>query len=106
MKKRITVSMCSFLLLLAAGGQTWTGTLIDVACKQANAASKCDATGETKSFGLVTSDGKTVKFDEIGNAKTMAALEMRKGPAAGEKKASITGALEGDTIKVEAVQVH
>ncbi len=89
-----------------AAGHSYTGTLVDAACKQAHAAEGCQISAQTKAFALVTADGKMAKLDEIGNAKAMAALEGRKDKNAPQNKASITGSMEGDTIKVESVTLE
>lgn len=114
MTQRITVRIGSGILglfaavglSLAADAHTWSGTLIDAACKQANAKAKCDASSGTKSFALMMADGKMLRFDEPGNAKAMAAMETKKGPALGETRASVTGSTEGDTVKVDEVQIQ
>jgi hypothetical protein len=91
----------------AACAESWTGTVVDVMCKGRDLAShtrdcaiKCAKGG----YGLVLPDGKFVKFDESGNAKTLAALKA----SAKEKdlKAKVTGTLTGDLVKVEAIELQ
>lgn len=107
MNKLLTLSLltCSALFLSAADQARWTGALTDASCKTANAAAKCDVSEGTKFFGITTDDGKFVKFDDAGNAKTLLALETHRNKG-GEKKATITGTMDGDLVKVEAVQIH
>jgi hypothetical protein len=83
----------------------WTGTLVDAACIAATPQAKCDAQGNTSTFGLRTSDGKVYKFDREGDAKAQAAFQGRKSPS-GELRAQVNGAMEGDTIRVQTLQLE
>lgn len=107
MNKPLAVGLMAFsaLALCGADQAKWTGSLTDASCKAADVAAKCDASESTKAFGITTDDGKFVKFDEAGNSKAMLALESRRGRP-GEKKVTITGTMDGDTVKVEAIEVH
>src|SRR6266478_1041543 len=103
MKRLAILTAAAGLLSVAAFAETWNGTLVDVMCKDKDIAGhtkKC-AVGCAKSgFGLVTADGKFVKFDEAGNAKALDALKA----SAKEKdlKATVTGTVDGDVLKVES----
>jgi hypothetical protein len=101
MKKLFVVSM---LFSAAAFADSYSGTLVDTMCKGKDLAThttKC-AIGCSKSgYGLMTADGKFLKFDESGNAKALAALK-----ATGKEKdlkATVNGTVDGDTLKVESV---
>lgn len=92
------------LFSAAAFADTMSGTLVDLNCKgkdlaehSRQCAMKCAKSG----FGLVTADGKFVKFDETGNAKALEALQA----SAKEKdlKATVTGTVDGDVLKVESI---
>lgn len=84
--------------------QNFSGSLVDAACKQSTPDQKCAVNAGTTTFGLVTG-GKLLKFDEAGNS--MASKEMEKtGAKSGEPSATVAGILEGDTIKVESVQIR
>ena len=107
MKKLAMFAAAASLLSVAAFAETWNGTLVDVMCKDKDIAGhtkKC-ALGCAKSgFGLVTSDGKFMKFDEAGNAKALAALK-----ATGKEKdlkAKVEGALDGDTVQVSSIAIE
>ena len=54
-------------------------------------------------YGLMTSDGKYLKFDEAGNTKALAALKATTKEK--DLKATVTGTKDGDTIKVESVSL-
>jgi hypothetical protein len=107
----LTALLLACGLLLAA--EEWHGYLIDTMCaaklkndkdKVAAHKTKC-AIGCSKSgYGIVTSDGKFVKFDEAGNAKALEALKAASKDQ--DLTAMVTGELEGDRIKVESVTIH
>lgn len=112
--------MRSFLRIAALVGvfaalacaETWNGKLLDASCDQQKSAS-CDPTSTTVTFALNVS-GKIYKLDDAGNAKAVEAMKARdqsaKGPAEPNAStaitAKVTGALEGDIVKVEAIQVQ
>ena len=86
---------------------TWSGPVVDVMCKGKDLAShtKECALGCSKSgYGLVTSDGKFLKFDEKGNAKALAAI--KKSTKEIDLKATVTGNMNGDVISVDTIQVQ
>lgn len=91
----------------AAAAQTWNGTLVDVMCKGKDLAghtTKCAVACAKSGYGVVLADGKFVKFDEGGNAKTLAALKT----ATKEKdlKVTVTGSLaDDDTIQVSSIDL-
>jgi hypothetical protein len=87
--------------------ESWTGTIVDVMCKGRDLAGhtrdcalKCAKGG----YGLVLPDGKFVKFDETGNAKALAALKASTKEK--DLKAKVTGTLNGEVIKVAAVELQ
>ncbi|MDQ2950507.1 MAG: hypothetical protein M3Y27_31985 [Acidobacteriota bacterium] len=94
------------LFSAAAFAETWTGTVVDVMChgkdlathsKKCATSPNCSKSG----YGLVTADGKFVKFDEAGNAKALAALKATEKEK--DLKATVTGTMDGDIIKVDSV---
>ena len=96
-------SLCTF----AALAETWSGTLVDVMCKNKDLAghtTKC-AIGCAKSgYGVVTADGKFVKFDEAGNAKTLAALKATNKEK--DLKIKVNGSPDGEMIRVESIELQ
>ncbi len=52
-------------------------------------------------FGILTADGKYLKLDEEGNKKATAAL--KDSMKTDHVRASVTGELDGDTIKVKSL---
>jgi hypothetical protein len=107
MKKFAKLAAAVSLLSVAAFAETWNGTLVDVMCKDKDIAGhtkKC-ALGCAKSgFGLVTSDGKFVKFDEAGNAKALAALKVTDKEK--DLKAKVEGTLDGETVQVSSIAIE
>ena len=94
------------LLGSTAFAETWNGTLVDVMCKGKDLAShtrECAVTCAKSGFGLVMADGKFVKFDEAGNAKALDALKATSKDA--DLKATVTGSMDGDVIKVESISI-
>jgi hypothetical protein len=90
-----------------AAGETFSGTVVDVMCRGKDLAGhtkECAITCSKSGYGLVTADGKFLKFDESGNARTLAAL--KKATKEKDLKIKVTGTMEGDVIKVEAVELQ
>ncbi len=96
------------LFSAAAFADSFSGTLVDNMCKGkddlAAHTSKCAIACSKSGYGIMTADGKFMKFDEDGNAKALAAL---KGTAKEKDlKATVTGSVDGDMIKVESVSLN
>jgi hypothetical protein len=106
-KRFISMTAGAALFAAAALAESWTGHVMDVMCKSKDAAShtrQC-AIGCAKSgYGLVTSDGKFVKFDEQGNAKTLAMLKSASQDK--DLKVKVSGTLDGEVIKVESIELQ
>jgi hypothetical protein len=103
--KKLVVTFA--LAAMSAFAGSWSGTVVDVMCKGKDVANhtKDCALGCSKSgYGLVTSDGQFYKFDESGNAKALAAL--KKSTKDKDLKATVTGTMDGDVIKVDAVTME
>jgi len=89
---------------LGAAAESVSGTVVDVMCRAKDLAGhtrQCAVTCAKGGFGVVTADGKFLKFDEAGNAKTLAALKGLSKEK--DLKARVTGTLDGDLIKVDAI---
>jgi hypothetical protein len=107
MRRILGIGAGALFLCAAAFGETWSGTVVDAMCKAKDPAShtrEC-ALGCAKSgFGIVTADGKFVKFDDAGNSKTVEALKASTKDK--DLQAKVTGSLDGDTIKVESIELQ
>ena len=71
--------------------------------------SQCGVSPNTSKFALKMSDGRTVKFDEVGNQRAQEALKNKKkwSEAAGSGKpihAKTTGVLTGDQLVVLSIR--
>ena len=104
---KFAVFAAAALLALPVFAESWNGTVVDVMCKDKDIAGhtkKC-ALGCAKSgFGLVTSDGKFLKFDEAGNSKTLTALKATDKEK--DLKAKVDGTLDGDTVQVSSISIE
>jgi hypothetical protein len=104
MKKWIAAFALSSTLAFA---ETWTGTVVDVMCKNNDLASHtrdCAVSCAKSGYGIVLADGRFIKFDERGNVKALAALKATSKDK--ELKAKVTGALKDDVIQVESIQIE
>lgn len=87
------------------GAEAWTGTVVDVMCKGRDLASHtrdCALQCAKGGFGLVLGDGTFVKFNETGNARTLA--QLKKLSREKDLKAKVTGTRKGDVIQVESIE--
>lgn len=55
-------------------------------------------------FGVVTSDGSFLKFDDAGNAKALTALRSTK--KTDHLRATVTGKRSGESIQVESITLN
>ena len=104
MKKLFVISL---LFSAAAFAESFSGTLVDNMCKgKADLAAhptKCAIKCSDSGYGLMSADGKFMKFDEAGNAKALSLLKGTKKES--DLKATVTGSVDGDTLKVENVSL-
>jgi hypothetical protein len=95
--------------------ENWTGKLIDASChdrsqqtpadsKQNSDLASCAATASTTSFAIQTSDGKVYKLDASGNAKASTAL--KGNPDNKNATATVSGKMDGQTVKVDSISVQ
>lgn len=113
--RRFTLSACAALVFALGLGlaapakdaprQTFTGSLHDADCREANADSRCDVSEASKAFLLRTADGKTFRVDGDGNQKVRTALNAKRVKG-GEVSASLLGTVAEGTLKVETVTIH
>lgn len=108
---RMSSFLLSVLLLatpLFAG--EWTGYLMDTMCaasrldKASSHTTECMKRCKQSGFGLVTQEGKYIKFDEKGNIKALNELE-RTGKQ-DELLVKVTGEMRGGMIRVESVETQ
>ena len=104
MKKLIAGFAVSSVLALA---ETWSGTVVDVACKKNDLASHtkdCAISCAKSGYGVVLADGKFMKFDERGNVKALKAIKATSKEK--DLKAKVTGTVKEDVIQVESIEIE
>jgi hypothetical protein len=114
--KRLIPVVVLLLSTAALGGtplrseQTWKGVaLVDTMCsaKVKDAPDKhtasCAIACAKGGFGVITSDGSYLKFDEGGNKKALSALKATK--KTDHIRATVVGELDGDTIRVKSLSL-
>ena len=92
------------LFAVMACAESFSGTVVDVMCRGKDLAGHtrdCAITCGKSGYGLVTAEGKFLKFNESGNALTLTAL--KKLGKEKDLKAKVTGTLDGDVLKVESL---
>ena len=101
----------AFALPLSASAETWTNVVVvDTMCSvKVKAApdehtTKCALACAKSGFGILTADGSFLKFDEAGNQKAVAALKDTK--KADHLRATVTGERDGNTIKVQSLNLQ
>ena len=98
---------CFALTSALALAETWSGTVVDVNCKNKDLASHsrdCAISCSRSGYGIVTADGKFIKFDEQGNAKALAALKASSKQ--NDLKAKVSGTMKDDVIQVESIDLQ
>jgi hypothetical protein len=60
---------------------------------------QCAASG----YGIITSDGKYLKFDEKGNKEVLS--ELKASDKKDHLRVDVTGDVDGDTLKVSSVKL-
>jgi hypothetical protein len=107
MKRLAILTAAASLLSVAAFAETFNGTVVDVMCKGKDLAShtkKCAVGCAKGGYALVTSDGKFIKFDEVGNAKALAALKATSKE--NDLKATVEGTMDGDVLQVSSIAIN
>jgi hypothetical protein len=97
----------SVVFAALAAAETFSGTVVDVMCRGKDLAShtrECAVNCAKSGFGLVTADGKFLKFDESGNARTLALLKNSSKDK--DLKAKVSGTINGDVLKVETIELQ
>jgi hypothetical protein len=103
-----SVAACFALAPSFAFADSWTGKLLDASCKVSNegagaSPAGCSAIKTTRLFAIELPDGKVLNLDAAGSGK--AADAVKNAQKAG-LRAKVTGSLDGQTIKVETIEVQ
>ena len=117
MRETLTLGTLFLVSALLAGGAEFNGHLMDTnghlmdtmcAAKKLDQASshtaQCMKDCATSGFGLVTKDGKYLKFNEGGNAKALKALKADNRQA--NLQVKVTGELKGSVIRVDSIAMQ
>ena len=110
MRETLTLGTLFLVSALLAGGAEFNGHLMDTMCaaKKLDQASshtaQCMKDCATSGFGLVTKDGKYLKFNEGGNAKALKALKADNRQA--NLQVKVTGELKGSVIWVDSIAMQ
>jgi hypothetical protein len=115
MKTIATMALALGAFATLGYAENWTGKLIDASCHDKNQQnpsdskhksdlSACQASASTTLFAIETSDGKVYKLDASGNAKASTAL--KGNPNSKNPEATVSGSMEGQTVKVDSISVH
>jgi hypothetical protein len=102
MKTFASIAMALTLSATFARAETWTGKLVDATCKVSSEA-PCPATSETHLFGIELPDSKVLILDARGNEKASGAI---KNAQKSDLHATVTGSLQGQTVKVETIELQ
>jgi hypothetical protein len=95
------------LAALAASADSFSGTVVDVMCRAKDLAGhtrECAVACSRTGYGLVTADGRFLKFDEVGNARALALLKQSTREK--ELKARVGGTLQSGVLKVESIELQ
>jgi hypothetical protein len=111
MKLLIASILIAAVLPLAAAAETWSSApLLDQNCsvkytlKDAGTHTRsCALSCASSGFGILTPDGKFLKFDDAGSKKALAALKASN--KSDHLRATVTGDLANDTIKVQSIKL-
>ncbi len=108
---RLRIAVFALVAAALAGtlsAETWKNvSLIDSQCVDKAKANpdkhtvKCALNCEDGGYGILTADGKYLKFDDAGNKKALAALHSTK--QTDHVRATVEGTVSGDEIKVTAL---
>jgi len=114
MRRIFALSAVLLFMSALAFAETYTGKLVDARCAEQQKSAACSPTASTAAFAIQVS-GKMLKLDADGNKKAAEALkesgnsaDRAKDPNAQDSQvtATIQGALNGDEIKVDTIEVH
>jgi hypothetical protein len=108
---RLRIAIFALLAVALAGAlsaETWKNvSLLDSQCVDKAKANpdkhtvKCALNCEDGGYGILTADGKFLKFDEAGNKKALAALQATT--KTDHVRATVEGTIAGDEIKVTSL---
>lgn len=112
MKRTVLLTLVGLMSLpLLAAAETWKDvSVIDTQCVSKVKAdpdkhtTQCALQCQKSGYGLLTTDGAYLKFDDDGNQKTLAALKATK--KTDHLRATVVGERSGETVKVTSISIE
>lgn len=110
MKRIPTLTLGMVLLTSCAWAGEWSGYLMDTMCapkmldKASSHTAECMKNCRQSGYGLVTADGKYIRFNETGNSKALAALEQ--SDKQDDLAVKVVGELKAGVIHVESLEIQ
>jgi hypothetical protein len=110
--KRLVVALvvAAFIVPAIAAAETWQNLpLVDHSCLEKVKAdpdkheTSCLIMCSKSGYGVLTSDGTWLKFDEKGNEEALKALKATQKENG--IRVTVTGEREGDSIKVSSLKI-
>jgi hypothetical protein len=104
MKKFASIATVLVLSSAFCLADTFTGKLVDATCKASNEGKEtCAATAATRLFAIELPGAKVLNLDATGNEK---AADATKNTEKTDLRATVTGSLNGTTVKVETIKLQ
>jgi hypothetical protein len=107
MKKFASIATIFALAAAFAFAESWTGRLVDAGCKAnsqgTDSTESCAATAATHLFAIELPDAKVLNLDAAGNEKAANAV---KNDQKAYLRATVTGSLDGQMVKVESIEIQ
>ncbi|GAC1652990.1 MAG: hypothetical protein NVS9B15_13590 [Acidobacteriaceae bacterium] len=109
MRSRICMAVLLGMSMFAAAEDFNNVVVVDKMCADKAKANpdahtrSCAMGCKDSGFGIVTADGKFIKFDKAGDEKFMSVLKDTKKND--HLRANVSGKVEGNTIKVASVKL-
>ena len=110
MKKVALLAILAMAAPLVLHAEVWKNvSLMDSMCASKDKVKKdpdshaasCAVQCAKSGFGVLSADGKYLKFDQAGNDQVLAALKSTK--KTDHLRVTVDGSLKGDTIEVKSV---
>jgi hypothetical protein len=108
MKRFASISTLFVMAATFAFAGSWTGRLVDASCKVSNEGSdssmaSCPVTAATNLFAIELPDAKVLILDAAGSEK---AADAMKHIQKTDLHATVTGSLDGQTVKVDKIEIQ
>jgi hypothetical protein len=99
--------LATLFVMSAAIAGSWTGRLVDAACKVSSqgdsSMASCPVTSATHLFAIELADAKVLIFDASGNEKAADAIKRTQKT---DPPATVTGSLDGQMVRVERIDLQ